>query len=147
MDALLKVQLKPDRERSAQEAVDLLRRGFAEDPRFEEILRQCYQEGLSDPTPEDRLPPSTPPFTRERLEFAFDAGGMIRSAMNEGRSTPINVQITGKDLQKAHRVAEAMLAEVRGVEGVVDARILQRVDYPQYVLEVDQSKASSSGLT
>jgi multidrug efflux pump subunit AcrB len=147
MDAILKVQLKPERDRSAQEAVEELRRGFAEDPRFEEILRQSYREGLKDPNPEDRLPAATPPFTRDRLEFAFDAGGMIRSAMNEGRSTPINVRITGKDLRKAHRVAEGMLAKVRKIDGVVDARILQRVDYPQYVLEVDQSKASSSGLT
>jgi multidrug efflux pump subunit AcrB len=29
----------------------------------------------------------------------------------------------------------------------VDARILQRMDYPQYVLEVDQSKAATSKLT
>ena len=31
------------------------------------------------------------------LEFAFDAGGMIHAAMNEGKSTPISVRVTGKD--------------------------------------------------
>jgi multidrug efflux pump subunit AcrB len=148
MDAVLKVQLKPERERSAQECVDLLRQGFADDPRFAEILTQTYHEGVSrSPNDQDRLPPATPPFTRDRLEFAFDAGGMIRSAMNEGRSTPLNVQITGKDLYKARKVADQMLAEIRQIDGVVDARILQRMDYPRYVLEVDQSKASTSGLT
>jgi multidrug efflux pump subunit AcrB len=148
MDAVLKVQLKPERTRSAQECVELLRRGFADDPRFAEILTRTYQEGVNrHPKDEDRIPPDTPPFTRDRLEFAFDAGGMIRSAMNEGRSTPINVQITGKNLYKARKVADQMLAEIRQIDGVVDARILQRMDYPQYVLEVDQSKASTSGLT
>jgi len=34
----------------------------------------------------------------------------------------------------------------RNVEGVVDARIVQRLDYPQYILEVDQAKASAVGL-
>jgi len=147
MDAILKVQLQPERERSAQEAVDELRRGFAEDPRFEELLAESYKECLADPNPEDRIPADTPPFDRDRLEFAFDAGGMIRSAMNEGRSTPINIQITGKNLYKSHTVAEKILHEVKQIDGVVDARILQRVDYPQYIIEVDQSKASASGLT
>src|SRR5262249_32393701 len=31
-------------------------------------------------------------------------------------------------------------------DGVVDARILQRLDYPQYVIEVGQAKASALGL-
>src|SRR5947208_9892155 len=51
---------------------------------------------------------------------------MIRSAMNEGKSTPINVRITGKDLDKAHAVAEAIRGEVKQIPGVVDCRILQR---------------------
>jgi multidrug efflux pump subunit AcrB len=117
MDAVVKVQLKTDRSRSAQEYVDLLRRGFA------------AESGFND------------------LEFSFDAGGMVRSAMNEGKSTPLNVRITGKDTKKARATAERILADIRGIDGVVDARVIQRLDYPQYVLEVDQAKASSLGLT
>jgi multidrug efflux pump subunit AcrB len=116
MDAVMKVQLKGERSRSAQECVDVLRRGFAGEPRFGD------------------------------LEFAFDAGGMVRAAMNEGKSTPLNVRITGKNLRKARKVAERMLADVRGIDGVADARIIQRLDYPQYVLEVDQAKAAALGL-
>ena len=81
------------------------------------------------------------------LEFAFDAGGMIRGAMNEGKATPINIQITAKSLKKAHQVADSLRAKVKEVNGVVDCRILQRLDYPQYVVEVDQAKASSMGLS
>ena len=117
MDAVVKVQLHEHRSRSAQECVSLLREGFAEDNRF------------------------------YGLEFAFDAGGMIRSAMNEGKSSPINVRITGKDLEKARLLAEKILADVKQVDGVVDARILQRLDYPQYVVEVDRAKAADLGLT
>ncbi len=116
MDAVVKVQLKSERSRSAQEYVDILRRGFAADARF------------------------------RNLEFAFDAGGMIRSAMNEGKSTPINVRITGKELDKAHKIAERILREVKEVDGVVDARILQRLDYPEYLIEVDRAKAADLGL-
>jgi len=34
--------------------------------------------------------------------IAFDSGGMIRGAMNEGKSTPMNIRITGKNQEKAH---------------------------------------------
>jgi len=78
--------------------------------------------------------------------FAFDAGGMIRSAMNEGKSTPLNVRITAKNMKKARRIAEGMMKSVQQIDGVVDARIVQRLDYPQYVIEVDQAKAADLGL-
>jgi multidrug efflux pump subunit AcrB len=117
MDAVLKVQLKHEREHSAQEYVQMLRQKFAKDPAFGD------------------------------LEFAFDAGGMIRGAMNEGKSTPINIRITGKDQDKAYRVAAALRREVQKVRGVVDCRILQRLDYPEYIVEVDQAKAAASDLT
>src|SRR5207245_337334 len=83
----------------------------------------------------------------EGLEFSFDAGGMIRGAMNEGKSTPINIQIAAKDLAKAYQVADALRHKVSQIEGVVDCRILQRLDYPQYMIDVDQAKAAVLGLS
>lgn len=117
MDAVLKVQLKQERQKSTQEYVNDLRQSFAEDDEFSDI------------------------------EFAFDAGGMIRGAMNEGKSTPINVRITSKDVEKANRLADKMMTEVKQVPGVVDCRVLQRLDYPQYIIEVDRAKAADLGLT
>jgi multidrug efflux pump subunit AcrB len=114
---VVKVQLKSDRKKSAQEYVEQLRNGFAADSRFRE------------------------------LEITFDAGGMIRSAMNEGKSTPLNVRITAKNMLKARKIAERILRDVKPIDGVVDARVVQRLDYPQYILEVDQMKASAVGLT
>jgi multidrug efflux pump subunit AcrB len=116
MDAVVKVQLKHDRHRSAQEYVYRIRERVTADP------------GLVN------------------VEFAFDAGGMIRSAMNEGKSTPLNVQITGKQLDKAHQLAQQIREKVKGIAGVVDCRILQRLDYPQFVLTVDRAKAADLGL-
>ena len=117
MDTVVKVQLEPEREHSAQEYVQLLRQEFTRSPQFAE------------------------------LEFSFDAGGMIRGAMNEGKSTPINIRITGKRLTRTHQVAEAIQTEVKKINGVVDCRILQRLNYPQYIVEVDQAKAANVGLT
>jgi multidrug efflux pump subunit AcrB len=115
MDAVMKVQLTAEREHSAQEYVEILRRQ----------LNQQFPE----------------------LEFAFDAGGMIRGAMNEGKSTPLNVRVRGKDMAKSREVAAAIQREVVKVPGVVDARIIQRLDYPEFVLDVDRTKAAELGLS
>ncbi|MFO0876775.1 MAG: efflux RND transporter permease subunit [Gemmataceae bacterium] len=117
MDAVLKVQLKEHRTTSAQQAAHLLREGFQQNLAFTD------------------------------LEFAFDSGGMVRAAMNDGKSTPINIRITGRNLSLNRRVAERILEDIRWIEGVVDARILQRLDYPQYVLTIDRAKAANLGLT
>ncbi len=116
MDSVIKVQLKEERRHSAQEYVQLLRAGFAKDRSFSD------------------------------LELAFDSGGMIRSAMNEGKSSPINVRISGKDMAQARRVADGMLRRVAKIGGVVDARIIQRLDYPLFIIEVDRAKAADLGL-
>jgi multidrug efflux pump subunit AcrB len=117
MDAVVKVQLRARRRRSAQEYVQQLRDGFKRSPDWSD------------------------------LEFSFDAGGMIRSAMNDGKSSPINIQITTKNVNATYPVAKAILKDVRHIPGVVDSRIVQRLDYPQYFINVDQAKAVSLGLT
>jgi multidrug efflux pump subunit AcrB len=117
MDAVLKIQLTEERQKSAQEYVHILRTAFNQNPAFGD------------------------------LEFAFDAGGMVRSAMNEGRSTPISIRVTGKNQHVAHKIATRIKAEVKKIEGVVDARIIQRLDYPQYLITVDRAKAAELGLT
>ena len=116
MDAVVKVQLKHERQHSAQEYVEQLRTGFARDPKFRD------------------------------LEFAFDAGGMIRSAMNEGKSSPINIRLSGKNLLQARRSPSRSSARSSAIDGVVDARIIQRLDYPEYIIEVDRAKVADLGL-
>jgi multidrug efflux pump subunit AcrB len=81
------------------------------------------------------------------LEFAFDAGGMIRGAMNEGKSTPLNVRIRGKDMVKTRAVAAVIQRQVESIPGVVDARIIQRLDYPEFMIDIDRAKAADLGLT
>ncbi len=117
MDAVVKVQLTPERERTAQEYVRQLRAAVTRNPRFSD------------------------------LEFAFDAGGMIRSAMNEGKSSPINVRITGKDMAKSRAIAESIRRRLGGIEGLVDVRIIQRLDYPEYIVDIDRAKAADLALT
>jgi len=116
MDSVIKVQLTEERHHSSQEYVHMLRTAFAEDPSFSD------------------------------LEFAFDAGGMIRSAMNEGKSSPINVRISAKNMPQARRVAEGIQRRIKEIDGVVDTRIIQRLDYPEFIINVDRAKVADLGL-
>ena len=117
MDAVVKVQLTDDRSHSAQTHAAALRDRIAKDPRL------------------------------AALEVAFNTGGTIRSALNEGKPTPINIRIEGKDLNRSHAVAERVRRAVVQIDGVVDARIMQRLDYPTYVVDVDRAMARRLGLT
>jgi len=117
MDTVVKIQLTGERKKSAQEYVHILRTAFNQNKDFKD------------------------------LEFAFDAGGMVRSAMNEGRSTPISIRVTGKNEKVAHLIATSIKNEVNKIDGVVDARVIQRLDYPQYVIKVDRTKAADLGLS
>ena len=60
-----------------------------------------------------------------RPDFGFDAGGLIRGAMNEGKSTPINIRVTGKKPREAGTASRSR--QVSRIDGVVDARIIQRL--------------------
>ena len=71
---------------------------------------------------------------------------MIRSAMNEGKSSPINIRLAGKNLLQARAIAEAIKREIVPIDGVVDARIIQRLDYPEYIIDVDRAKVADLKL-
>ena len=64
--------------------------------------------------------------------------------MNEGKSTPINIRVTGKDQKVARAIAEKIRARCVKIDGVVDARIIQRLDYPEYVIDVNRGKRPTS---
>jgi multidrug efflux pump subunit AcrB len=117
MDTVVRVQLTEERRKGSYEYADQLRRAFAGAKRFHD------------------------------LEVAFNAGGMIRGALNEGKTTPINIRVQGKDQKTAHRIADRIRRRVANVDGVVDCRILQRLDYPEYIIDADRAKAADLGLT
>ena len=71
----------------------------------------------------------------------------MRGALNEGKSTPLNIRLTGKDQKKLIDIAHTMKDEVEKIKGVVDARVIQRLDAPAFKISVDRDKAATLGLT
>lgn len=81
------------------------------------------------------------------VEFAFDTGGMLTAALNFGSPSPINIQVAGSRLETSYEIAEAIVKEVKKVQGAADVRIAQRLDYPAIDIEVDRVKAAHLGIS
>jgi multidrug efflux pump subunit AcrB len=79
--------------------------------------------------------------------FYFLPPDMITQILNFGLPAPIDVRIDGADVNGNRVVADNILEQVRKVPGIVDARIQQRFDYPDFQVDVDRTKAQQAGLT
>lgn len=80
------------------------------------------------------------------VQFIFNTGGIVTSALNFGLPSPIDVQIIGNDLHKAHDIAVKVRNVVQNVEGTEDVRIHQRYDHPEIKVEIDRTKAAMLGI-
>lgn len=72
---------------------------------------------------------------------------MITQILNFGAPARIDIQIDGTDVAAYRIAADRILSQVRSVPGVVDARIQQQFDYPDFEVDVDRVKAQQNGLT
>jgi len=80
------------------------------------------------------------------VEFSFDTAGILSAAVNNGVAAPIDVQIDGKQLDVARRIAEEVRSRVAQIDGAKDVRIQQQLDTPMYRIEIDREKAYLLGL-
>src|SRR5258708_13174460 len=68
------------------------------------------------------------------LEFSFETGGLIRSAITLGLPAPINVQVEGNRLDIANGIAREIVQAAAPVPGPADARIAHPPGHPQLPL-------------
>jgi len=80
------------------------------------------------------------------VEFSFNTGGMITAALNEGLSSPIDIQIQGNDLFVAQEIARKIRDNIKSIEGARDIRIMQRLNQPFLDIRVDREKAAEMGV-
>ncbi len=81
------------------------------------------------------------------LSVFLQSGGLIDSTLNRGLLSPIDVQVTGSDLQENYRIASKIAQRARAIPDVEDVLIPQDLDAPALKLEIDRIKAGLSGLT
>jgi multidrug efflux pump subunit AcrB len=82
-----------------------------------------------------------------QLTTYFQSGGLVDAVINLGLPAPIDVQVSGSDMQQTYAVASQLAAKIRQLKGVSDVLIPQDIDYPALELDVDREKASQLGLS
>ncbi|HTH60992.1 MAG TPA: efflux RND transporter permease subunit, partial [Paraburkholderia sp.] len=80
------------------------------------------------------------------ITFAFLPADIVSQILNFGLPAPIDIQIVGNKRDANRAVANQLLAKLRGVRGLVDARIQQPGDAPAIDVDVDRTRAMQAGL-
>jgi CzcA family heavy metal efflux pump len=79
--------------------------------------------------------------------FSFPPADMVSQILNFGLPAPLDIQVTGFNVEGNRQYANMLLERMRSVPGAVDLRIHQVFDHPQLDVNVDRSKAALLGVT
>jgi multidrug efflux pump subunit AcrB len=79
--------------------------------------------------------------------FAFLPADIASQILNFGVPAPIDLQIVGNDLHANRTYANALLARIKQIPGIADARIQQAFQQPTLNVSVDRSLAGLVGLS
>jgi multidrug efflux pump subunit AcrB len=81
------------------------------------------------------------------VTFYFLPADIISQTLNFGLPAPIDIQVSGLNLDANHRFATNLLSQLRTVPGAVDLRVHQLFDLPRIQVNVDRTKAIESGYS
>ena len=81
------------------------------------------------------------------LAAFFSSGSLVDGVVNMGMPAPIDLQVSGRDLQSDYQTALALSNRIRSLSGVADVFIPQDLDYPALRLNIDRMRAGELGLT
>ena len=80
------------------------------------------------------------------LTAYFQTGGLVDAVLNLGLPAPLDIQVSGSNMQAAHAVAARISRAARALPGVSDVLLPQDIDYPSLQLDIDRVRASELGL-
>jgi multidrug efflux pump subunit AcrB len=81
------------------------------------------------------------------LSFYLLPADIVTQILNFGLPAPIDVQITGNDIQASREFANRILPQLQRIPGAVDLHIHQLFDEPKLHIDVDRTKAAESGFS
>ncbi|HEY0683556.1 MAG TPA: efflux RND transporter permease subunit [Steroidobacter sp.] len=79
--------------------------------------------------------------------FSFTPADIVSQILNFGSPAPIDLQIRGNNLEANFAYAENLLADIKRIPGIADARIQQARGLPTFNVDVDRTRAQFAGLT
>jgi HAE1 family hydrophobic/amphiphilic exporter-1 len=80
------------------------------------------------------------------LTTYFQTGGLVDSVLNMGLPAPIDIQVSGSNLEADYDVARELVDKIRQIDGISDVFTPQDLDYPALQLDINRIHASQLGL-
>jgi multidrug efflux pump subunit AcrB len=80
-------------------------------------------------------------------QFFFQPADIVSQILNFGVPAPIDVQVTGRNLQENYRLAQQIANKIQFIPGTVDVHVHQMFEQPMLHLDVNRTKAQSVGLS
>ncbi len=80
------------------------------------------------------------------MVFYFLPADIVSQTINFGLPAPFDIQITGRDVPGNQEVAATLVNKLHHVRGAVDVRIQQQSNMPQFLFNIDRTKASALNL-
>ena len=81
------------------------------------------------------------------LSFSFLPADIVSQILNFGAPAPIDLQVRGNDLGADYAYANKLLAQIRHIPGIADARIQQSASVPTINVNIDRTRAQYTGVT
>ncbi|WP_315764824.1 MULTISPECIES: efflux RND transporter permease subunit [unclassified Bradyrhizobium] len=81
------------------------------------------------------------------MSFAFLPADIVSQILNFGAPAPIDLQVRGANVAANFAYAGKLLARIRHIPGIADARIQQSASNPTFNIDVDRTRAQYVGLT
>jgi multidrug efflux pump subunit AcrB len=88
--------------------------------------------------------------TAERLPgtmLSFEPADLTEKLMSQGATTPIEVQVAGRNMQQIEGYARQLVGRLQNEPTLRDVRILQPLNFPVINIRLDRQKLAMMGLT
>jgi multidrug efflux pump subunit AcrB len=133
-EALVRVALKPGVVRIS-EAKRRLRENMAK-----QLPEWLEKKWLDEGVPEARARQA------RQLKLSFEPADIINEVMSFGSPTPVEVQVTGTNMNDNRAYAEKLRVELQKIPNLKDLQYVQAQNYPTLEVNVNRQKAALSGL-
>ena len=80
------------------------------------------------------------------VEFFFQPADIVTQILNFGLPAPIDIQLTGADMQGSYLIAQHIANRVRQIPGTADVHVQQLLSLPTLHLDIDRSKVTQVGM-
>ena len=78
-------------------------------------------------------------------QFFFQPADIVSQILNFGVPAPIDVEITGHDLQQSYKIAQQIANRMEYIPGTVDVHVHQMFEQPTLHLDVNRTKRAIGG--